>query len=93
MAQHVLHAPLAFFHTNPAGRILNRFGRDLSLQDDQLPMTAFDALQSAFMVLGAFVLVSVAVPAIIPVFLPLAFLFYYYRQRYVQASKPALHAP
>jgi ATP-binding cassette subfamily C (CFTR/MRP) protein 1 len=24
MAHHVLRAPLAFFHTNPAGRILNR---------------------------------------------------------------------
>lgn len=24
MVRHVLHAPLAFFHTNPAGRVLNR---------------------------------------------------------------------
>ena len=27
MARNVLHAPLAFFHTNPSGRVLNRFSK------------------------------------------------------------------
>ena len=27
MARTVLHAPLAFFHTNPTGRVLNRFSK------------------------------------------------------------------
>ena len=27
MAHTVLHAPLAFFHTNPSGRVLNRFSK------------------------------------------------------------------
>ena len=27
MARSVLHAPLAFFHTNPSGRVLNRFSK------------------------------------------------------------------
>ena len=27
MARTVLHAPLAFFHTNPSGRVLNRFSK------------------------------------------------------------------
>ena len=48
----VLHAPLAFFHTNSAGRILNRFSKDQGITDDQLPLTFFDALQSSFMVAG-----------------------------------------
>jgi ABC-type multidrug transport system fused ATPase/permease subunit len=29
MVARVLRAPLAFFHTNPAGRVLNRFSNDL----------------------------------------------------------------
>ena len=48
----VLRAPLAFFHANSAGRILNRFSKDQGITDDQLPLTFFDALQSSFMVAG-----------------------------------------
>lgn len=54
----MLRAPLAFFHTNPTGRVLNRFSKDQSMADEVLPQVSFDALQSGFMVIGAFVLVS-----------------------------------
>lgn len=54
----VLRAPLSFFHTNPTGRVLNRFSRDQGAVDEQLPQCMFDALQALMMALGAFVLVS-----------------------------------
>ena len=44
MLHRVLHAPLKFFHVNPAGRILNRFARDMYVQDVQLPAVAVDLL-------------------------------------------------
>ena len=44
MIRRVLHAPLQFFHTNPTGRILNRFAKDVGLQDEELPFTAIDVL-------------------------------------------------
>ena len=87
MAFAVLCAPLSFFHTNPSGRILNRFSKDLSSADDVLPMTAFDVFQTGFQVLGTLILVSWAVPFILPFFLPLALLFWLVRSRYIAASR------
>lgn len=64
-----------------------RFSKDQGHVDDQLPLCFFDALQSGFQVLGAFVLVAVAVPAILPVFVPLAVLFVVLRKRYVTTAR------
>lgn len=44
-------------------------------------------LQCGGLVLGAFVLVSIAVPVILPVFVPLALIFYWVRARYIAASR------
>jgi ABC-type multidrug transport system fused ATPase/permease subunit len=53
MARHVLRAPLAFFHTNPTGRIINRFSNDQGRADDSLAYSLFDSLQYGVLTLGA----------------------------------------
>ena len=83
----VLHAPLSFYHTNPTGRILNRFSRDLGAVDEQLPKVAFDALQAFMMVSGALVLLIVVIPYILPVFVPLIIMFLWINQRYLVTSR------
>ena len=37
MLHRVLHCPVYFFDTNPCGRILNRFSKDVGFLDEQLP--------------------------------------------------------
>lgn len=36
MLRSVLHQPMSFFDTNPTGRILNRFSRDMDAIDSYL---------------------------------------------------------
>lgn len=47
--------------------------------DDMLPLALFDVLQTGFMCLGVFVLVAAAVPFILPIFVLLLVIFYYFR--------------
>lgn len=87
MISRLLRAPLSFFHTNPAGRVLNRFSKDQGAVDDQLPVVVYDALQAAMQVLGAFVLLMVVVPVVIPVFLPLGIAFALIYRHYITTSR------
>ena len=43
--------------------------------------------QTGFMWFGAVVLIAIAVPVILPIFLPLLAAFYHYRQKYVATSR------
>ena len=83
----LLHAPLSFFHTNPTGRVLNRFSRDQGSLDEQLPTVAFDTLQALMMVVGAFTLLVVVVPFILPIFIPFGIAFAWVQQRYLRTSR------
>eukprot|EP00210_Caulerpa_lentillifera_P008106 g7740.t1 len=87
MTKRVLHSPLRFFHRNPSGRILNRFSRDTGTQDDDLPWVASNTVQEVLQVIGTFVLVSIALPYVIPSFLVIAFLFAKIRRRYITTSR------
>ena len=83
----LLHAPLSFYHTNPSGRMLNRFSRDMGALDEQLPKVTFDALQALMMVMGALVLLIVVIPYIIPLFVPLIGTFIFVQRRYLATSR------
>lgn len=52
MLLNVLHAPMSFFDTNPKGRVVNRFAKDVDLVDRQIPMTFFALISLLFNVLG-----------------------------------------
>ncbi|KAJ3387332.1 hypothetical protein HDU84_000905 [Entophlyctis sp. JEL0112] len=62
MLASILKAPMIFFETNPAGRILSRFSRDFTETDRRLPFL-FQAVVEMFLnILGTFILVAYASP-------------------------------
>lgn len=62
MFSNVLEATMRFFDTNPSGRILNRFSKDIGSVDELLPSSMLDALQIFMVMLGILCMVFIVTP-------------------------------
>ena len=83
----VLKAPVRFFDTNPVGRVLNRFSRDIGIMDDLLPDVFLDTLQIVLFCLGAVVLSSILNPWVVIAAAPLVILFVLIGRYYLKTSR------
>lgn len=87
MTNRVLRAPLQFFHTNPTGRIINRFSKDQGLVDSMLPTIILLVLKIMSLALASIVLLVVAIPFVLPLVALLLVLFVRLRRKYVKTSR------
>eukprot|EP00210_Caulerpa_lentillifera_P006263 g5982.t1 len=87
MAKRVMHAPLTFFHRNPSGRIINRFSKDIGIQDDLLPPTVGDVSLSTIEVFGTVIIISIALPYMIPFLIAIIYFFDKIRRYYLVTSR------
>ncbi|EDW02798.1 probable multidrug resistance-associated protein lethal(2)03659 [Drosophila grimshawi] len=83
----ITRAAMYFFNTNPSGRILNRFSKDMGQVDEILPAVMMDVIQ-IFLALGGIVIVIAIVNPLflVPTFV-LGIIFYQLRTFYLKTSR------
>lgn len=83
----VTRATMYFFNTNPSGRILNRFSKDMGQIDEYLPSVAVDVIQIFLSLLGIVIVVAIVNPYnLIPTFI-IGLIFYVMREYYLMSSR------
>ncbi|XP_058197322.1 ABC transporter C family member 2-like isoform X5 [Rhododendron vialii] len=76
MLQSVLRAPMLFFQTNPIGRVINRFAKDLGDIDRNVANFANMFLGQVWQLLSTFALIGIASTISLWAIMPLLILFY-----------------
>lgn len=87
MVTAILKAPVLFFDSNPTGRILNRFSKDIGCLDEVLPLTFLFAVQMVFFVLTAVLLPLLANAWLAAVVLPIIILYVYIARYFMRTSR------
>lgn len=76
MLNSILRAPMVFFHTNPLGRIINRFAKDLGDIDRNVAPFGNMFLNQVSQLISTFVLIGIVSTMSLWAIMPLLILFY-----------------
>ena len=68
----VLQAPVLFFDSNPVGRIMNRFSKDVGCLDEVLPKTFLMSIQLVLLLFTTVLVPTVTNPWLLFIVVPLA---------------------
>lgn len=78
---------MRFFNTNSAGRILNRFSKDMGSIDELLTSAMIDCLQIGLALIGIIIVVAIVNPWLMIPTVVSAVIFYFLRIFYVRTSR------
>ncbi|KAF3450335.1 hypothetical protein FNV43_RR06415 [Rhamnella rubrinervis] len=76
MLKSILRAPMVFFHTNPLGRIINRFAKDLGDIDRNVAILVSMFLGQVSQLFSTFILIGIVSTMSLWAIMPLLVLFY-----------------
>ncbi|XP_065177458.1 ATP-binding cassette sub-family C member 4-like [Sycon ciliatum] len=83
----ILKAPMLFFNSNPSGRILNRFAKDINLLDILLPFVFYEFIAWFLMMVGFAAFISYTNPWTLLTVPPMAIAFIVIRRKYTKSSR------
>ena len=83
----VLQAPVLFFDSNPEGRIMNRFSKDVGCMDEVLPKTFLMSIQCVLLLLTTVLVPVVTNPWLLFVVVLLAASVVYITRYYLKTSR------
>ncbi|XP_069836109.1 ATP-binding cassette sub-family C member 2 [Dendropsophus ebraccatus] len=87
LLKNILHVPMQFFDTTPAGRIVNRFAKDIFTVDETIPMSFRSWISCILGVIGTLFVICLATPIFAAVIVPLAIIYYFVQRFYVTTSR------
>lgn len=87
MFNSITRATMRFFNTNPSGRILNRFSKDMGAIDELLPAAMIDCLQIGLSLLGIIIVVGIVNPWLMIPTSAIGIIFYLLRIFYLRTSR------
>ena len=83
----VLDAPVFFFDSNPVGRILNRFSRDIGCMDEVLPKTFLQSVQLFPLLFTTILLPTITNPWVLLAVVPIAVSAGLFSRYYLKTSR------
>ncbi|XP_065758076.1 ATP-binding cassette sub-family C member 4-like isoform X2 [Muntiacus reevesi] len=87
MLKSILRAPVLFFDRNPAGRILNRFSKDIGHMDDSLPSSFQKFIQTFLQVIAVVGVVVAVIPWMAIPVIPICIIFFFLRRYFLETSR------
>lgn len=87
MFEGIISTTMRFFHINPAGRILNRFSKDMGATDEFLPKALLDSSQIILMTVGSIVICAIVNYLLLIPLSGLFVMFFFLRRAYLKTSK------
>lgn len=87
MVNATLHAQVSFFDTNPTGRILNRFSKDVGSMDEQLPAAFVVSIEYLLFGFTAVLIPTITNIWLLFVLLPTSVVFVLFARYYLKTSR------